>query len=692
MKKGMDKLSGELLKKYGNILTKNEIEDIIESNTVFEDMPVSTGKKLVIEYLEFNGVKKNGTKIDFKKEFNEGINIIIADNLKGKSTIFKIIKTALVGDYKSIKADVKEWIHHVIVGFRINEKQYTIKLAIENRFKGALYSISVSEFINNKGKSDMLVFEANSVEEYCEEIQKFFFNQFSYYSLKWTQKSSSKISNELCEAKASWKTYFKSIYLESKDSNSFYGAQGQKTFQMLLGLENTHLINQLVIKKEMLQSELGKLKEYINRKDIQNDPNQREIKTKLDKIQNQLKDIKENSNIKELLNLQNEHKKLLEKINTNNAMIFDLRKEYKDRVVKQRAIQQEIDEYEAECRRIGREISKSKKLLIDLKEYIEIGQFFSNLDIKYCPSCNHEMKNEKNKIHDNTCPLCHENVSKEADNKQYYLDKINVLESLIIKYEEDKNLLCEKISILKVDIEKLDTEIEMKTSEMNLLENSKLDEELSTINSTIKLNSEKDNGLYELEKQLIADQAVLNYKLHQESEDTTDVANIEKTETVIKVLNDAIQYMDNERYEKSKSILDTLATTMLNEIHEFGLDSISDIRIDNKFNVIYTQNEIEMKFNDIAEGEQLRVKLAFYLALIQMDIEKNYGRHTRFLIIDSPNKEEGDAKYLDGLKEVLININKRYDKDLQILIGTATREFTNIVEHQSVYGKGEYVF
>ncbi|MNW61800.1 hypothetical protein D3C74_398880 [compost metagenome] len=163
-------------------------------------------------------------------------------------------------------------------------------------------------------------------------------------------------------------------------------------------------------------------------------------------------------------------------------------------------------------------------------------------------------------------------------------------------------------------------------------------------------------------------------------------------EEEINLINSVINFLDIGRYDKSKGILDTLASFMLREIKEFGLESITDITIDNKFNVIYIQNGIAMKFDDIAEGEQLRVKLAFYLGLIQLDIEKNFGRHTRFLIIDSPNKEEGDSKYLEGLKDVLINIHERYNENLQIIIGTATREMENVLKNQTVYHKGEYVF
>jgi predicted RNA-binding Zn-ribbon protein involved in translation (DUF1610 family) len=688
----LDKFIDKLSTKYQKNLTKNEIKTIIGYDSALEDMPIATGKRLVVKYMKITGEKKNGDAIDFETEFEEGINIIIADNLKGKSSVFKVLKTALVGDAKSIKADVKEWIKNIIVGFKISDKDYTIEISMEKRFKGALYNILWSKFLDADSKCDSIVFEANDNKRYSEEIQKFFFNQFSYYSLKWTQKSSAKDSNELLEAGASWKTYYKSIYLESKDSASFYGGQDQKVFQMLLGLENTYLINHLNVKKDMLQFEIGKHKDYEGRNLDTDSVAKKEVEERLEQVKKELEQIKSRNDVLELFQLQKDHNKILEKINNKNKEILELTKSYKGSTVKQRDILRKVEEYESEERRIRREITKNKKLLIDLKEYIEIGQFFSNLDIKYCPSCNHEIHNETSIVHGDTCPLCREMVKKDEENKQSYILKISELEVLLQKLEGEKVLLEEKIRRLKEELENINNEVSSISNKTELLEKSSMEEKLANIHSRINQISESNSGNYEKEKSLIAEQAVLFYKKDIISNINSNKLNIEKLQDELNLLIEVIEFLDDRRYEKSKNILDTLASIMLNEIHEFGLKSITDIKIDNKFNITYVQNDLAMKFDDIAEGEQLRAKLAFYLGLIQMDIEKNFGRHTRFLIIDSPNKEEGDSTYLDGLKEVLLNINKRYGSNLQIIIGTATRELEDVVKNQLVYLKGDYVF
>jgi len=131
---------------------------------------------------------------------------------------------------------------------------------------------------------------------------------------------------------------------------------------------------------------------------------------------------------------------------------------------------------------------------------------------------------------------------------------------------------------------------------------------------------------------------------------------------------------------------------MLSEVQRFGLQNISKISIYESMEIRYKQLGEIKKFEDFVEGEQLRLKIAFYLSLIQLDISENFGRHTRFLIIDSPTKEEGDDEYLGGLITELQTIHKQFKNDLQIFIGTANRSFVNQFENQIVIPKGKYVF
>ena len=306
-----------------------------------------------------------------------------------------------------------------------------------------------------------------------------------------------------------------------------------------------------------------------------------------------------------------------------------------------------------------------------------------------CPSCNHEVDMlPTNEEH--TCNLCNKPVVSEFENKAQFSDRLKQLtetkEILEIKANEIKKKICvSQKKISDIEKEKLDIEININNNEYFELfkKSEQIDKQLNELNDKLRHFTEKEN-------ELISKKAILNYRLNLQ--DIDDIHNVGKLNKNLEVLEICIEYFINKRFMESKPIIKSLEDLMLNEIHAFGLPSITDIHIDKLFNIEYTQNGTRIKFEDIAEGEQLRVKLAFYLSIIQLDIQKNYGKHTRLLIIDSPAKEEGDNMYLEGLKGVLTDIEKRYADELQILIGTAERNLSDIVRNQYIYEAEQYVF
>ncbi|MGE7975545.1 hypothetical protein ACQKOK_22065 [Bacillus cereus] len=690
MKFNFERFVEEVHKAYSDTFTLREVNELL--NTVYEykkDTPISTGKKLILTKININGIKSSGEEINFRLPLNTGVNIIVGDNLKGKSSLFKMIQLALTGSNK-LKYDVKKWIKSILLSFKINDKQYSIIIKFENnRMKGALYSGVIDNIDDRKISKLDPIFETSTINEYEEQIQDFFFMQFSYYSLKWTQKSSSKEKNELVEANASWKTYFKSIYLESKDSASLmYGSQGKKVFQMLLGLELTLVINQLSVKKDFLQFNNAK---QIDQTQGQKNQDKKDylLQRKVD-LENELVEL--NSFKMDSINqLHEKYEIIVNEINDENALITKNAIELSEERKLISEINWELDTYTNELKRIKKEINKNDRSINDMKEYIEIGIFFSNLNIKQCPSCNHEVKKEN--IHqEKKCILCHEPVhalDKEI-NQDIYYQKLADLEIIKKKLNEEKSLIEKKII-------KFNREFEQKSLIIKQLEDpvknrekiSSLKKKLKDIEESINKEMEKLSPKNERKTVLVAEKAVIDYRLDKL---TQSPDSLYKEEKKIELLEKAIRKLNKLRYDNGQKIFKYLSDLMLENLHHFGLNSITEIKINENFDIKYKQNGYDLTFDSIAEGEQLRAKIALYLALIQLDIEYNFGRHTRFLIIDSPNKEEGDSNYLTGLTEVLVDIDKRYGDNLQIIIGTAERKLAHIVQNEKVFNKGEYVF
>lgn len=344
---------------------------------------------------------------------------------------------------------------------------------------------------------------------------------------------------------------------------------------------------------------------------------------------------------------------------------------------------------------LNKKLIDTTKYLNDLKEYVEIGVLFSNLDIKHCPSCNHKVSQHRKTINTNEhkCSLCHEKVDKETTDIdiEVYRKKIESQSIIIrdIKVELDKLKTNEK-DLQSTYNRKYEERIKLEQIESIAKGSNSFSERLQELNEIIHSTQNKSVPNYEKKEKLISKKAVIQFQIDQ-------ILNIKPKskidyDTKIQFLNVAIKKLSEERFALGSRIINRLSTLMLDEIQSLGLTSITEVIIDEKFDIQYRQDNDLIRFDNIAEGEQLRVKIAFYLSLIQLDIEFNFGRHSRLLIIDSPSKEEADNKYLDGLSEILGGIERRYGDNLQILIGTAERKLSGIVEHQTEFPLNEYVF
>lgn len=694
-----------LQKEFDGNFTEAEIKELLDlEDEISKDGPLSTGKRLEINYISFTGKKTTEENqefsneiINYSQDIYSGVNIWVADNLKGKSSIFKIIKFALTGN-DSLKTNISKWIDHILVVFSINDKKYTVYInKTKSRLSAALYNKEIKVYPADGEHKDEQIFFVKNQDSFQAQLQDFFFRQFEYYSLRWTQKSSVKDSDQLLDVGASWNTYFKSIFLESKDSAELmYGGQGKKVFQMLLGLHLTAPINKLSVQKDMLMHQKGKQQSFESREVQQNAEKKSELQKSLEEITAKLNElIQAEGQTTDISLLVKRYDDLLEELNSENTKSFNINsciQENNNANIKADSRKQYV---ENELSKLKKELEKAKRQERDIREYLDIGVFFSNLDLKSCPSCSHPVTPEKKQkaVTGHTCALCSDDVSQDVANIS--------TESLSAKLQQ----LMQLQDALAFPIDAFKTELEELRKRSNAIYNEKilLLQQLDSIRDISSLNSELTElqGKITKERQkvrprdtekmeLIEKKAILSFRIEQFAEVSEKVGD-QRIELKITLLTRAIEELNKLRFAEGESIIKKLSDLMTKEVKALGL-RISEIKISDRFDIKYKQDGDYLSFSEIAEGEQLRAKIAFYLSLIQLDIEHNYGRHSRFLIIDSPGKEEGDKNYLEGLTKLIKELEERFGDKLQILIGTAERSLANTVIHQNVFPENKYVF
>ncbi len=696
----------KLANKYSDKLSKEVIEELLSFEPSLLDNKFPQ-KKLILEHIEFRGVKNTNEgekEFTFNQSLNEGIYILIADNLKGKSSVFKIIKFILTGD-NDIAVDIKSWLKEIYLEFRINDTFYTSYLNLEKHAaRGSLFKTKLDQILDKANDVDpnWIIFNSDSAASYKESIQDFFFNEFQFYHLNWTQKASQKDKNELIEAKASWNTYYESIYLTSRASNTLaFGNQEELIFQMLLGLKLTYPINRIKVKLEKTTFDLSKLREYSTREIRSREAELNKVKNEYDRTGQKLDKLKQVAETEiDLFQLYEDRNEYTNQLDTNNHEQVKVDSEILE-------IKHNVSQLTAQNREITSDgkhyndlIKKAKKSKIALEEHIQFGIFFSNLDIKICPHCNTSVTDEKRKKEKETkeCMLCsHTSIDVQQINSDSFELKVDSLQLEIDGYEKQVKILrgdYQKNTQLIIDLKNQIKEKEKISKELKAKnrENSKELKDLDKAINDAKKQSGNEKEIVELEKQ----QAVLEYRLKKLEEDSEEIVTGEVIdyEYRIDLLEEALEILKANRTTQNEEIINNFKTLLLEELHDLGITAVSEVSLTNAYKISYNINGNWVTFDKISEGEQLRIKIAFYLSIIQLDIKYNSGKHPRLLIIDSPAKEEADKIFIDGLKKLLSSISEKYKNDLQILIGTASRELENALPSTNIinYPEGEFVF
>ncbi|MGN6179325.1 MAG: hypothetical protein ACTHNW_09095 [Mucilaginibacter sp.] len=550
-------------------------------------------------------------------------------------------------------------------------------------------------------------FSFKSMTRFLEKIQEFFFEQFSFYTLKYTKKSSSKDEFELNTTNLSWATYFKSIYLESSNYDYLFfdtesiGAQGKKIFEMILGLPLTYPINMLNIQLDKTTEEIGRIK-LMDRSKMET------MTTKKKELENQYAITRAELAEAEKLNhitfseksFVAEYIVLQESINAVRKLQRIAEEAYQNAKTGQRYVLQELENLREDRQKVQAEINRLGKQELNVELYRQAESFFTNLEIKVCPHCETEVSDHKKakEHHDHTCSLCGETPTETKVDEAELQEKAERIKQELTGHHTRLQKVEENILIQTQSLQKQDTIIAELYNQLVAIPSMQADinklKELEDKIESIARERKNQQQLFEKKDKLIQEEAVLKFQLDDinNTKQTDNSQFLARLQLKKDILEYALASLGKKRIKLNESILEILEKLILSEVNAFGLVSITRIQIDEKFNLWFTQNTVPVDFSQLESGEKLRVKLGFYLSLIQLDIEYNLGRHPRFLIFDSPGSEEMVPKHLNGLSDILKSVNKRFPDQLQIFIGSVLRELGQITEPEKTFVKAEDEF
>lgn len=670
----------ELIKHVHEALTKRSkdgliIEDVRRAleGLRLSDPAIRTTCQLRIQRLTFGGQKTLEGRHDlirYQQDFKPGVNVVlIEDNDVGKSTIMKTIKYALTGDDGSYDADVKTWIKEICLQFCLDDEPYTVFVSCAPDSEEPLGTLcSGNHSSRDSVQQEQVVFVAANNDEFHDALRRFFFDRVGLSRLAWTLPPA-KGDDRPRESGTTWLTYFQALQIPDGgdryllcDPEHAFGNQEGLIFSSFLGL---HLVDQL--------NWLGVEASKQQRIEQGSDTERTDLTAQRDKLQSRSREVQD-----QLCKLNADFKQRQENFTAGN---------FQERFT---AVQSDMATKAAKLRKTEGEIAGLSETLsfarareTQVRELLALKLHFTGLDVRLCPNCDAQVSEAevRREYDSHTCRLC----QKPAHDA--------TAEEIVARRAEAEELAAE-VKELEKSREDLKREASHIEKEINDLRQEAGDLEASaknTLRQAVPTDAEqklRDDLLLESGK-LTAETAAVIARIEQLEKAGAFDANRGR---VLKKARDIL------KAEAERRNCDTL--TGLNDLTKelarlIGAESITDVTCSALGKIKLRKHDQEVSFTGIKnQGERMRVKLAFFLAMMRLGRNGALGRHPGLLLIDQPGSAEMVTEDFRALATVLRELDESLADQVQVLCFTARAEFKDATRPEKVYGPqaGKYAF
>ncbi|SFU15513.1 hypothetical protein SAMN05444141_11141 [Pseudovibrio denitrificans] len=539
--------------------------------------------------------------------------ILAEENLVGKSSILQVILWALRGRSKSLTATVKNWIQHVDVTFRVDERYLRVTFDVEDEDpSGNIAFGSSAETAINR--------EFDGTEEFQEIMQEFMLSGLGLEPIPASQVAAGRI----IAYDDGWAAYT-GAFLTDADSDAIIGEQVgndliQRLLQVYIGIpwvrtffqarRHTRLLEQdSTVRRRALRGLGGKSLE-----DLESD---------LADVNAKLEDEGASNLASQQLNAAHiERDELANKLETLSTSVSDA----KTTAVKCR--QSRID---------------AEQAVNALAEETAASKFFGLLTPHSCPRCSAKIEVDKLKKEQDTneCSVCTE-VLVQADPNAAAAEKLRRDERLkdAKKTERDAERFVKRLV------------------EKQVAAREALDAVGQTLTRLAAAGTAADAGLLQSEKDRLEGMIQAVTAILEAEDDTADDLLIVR----------AAQNEAEERVKQASiSVMAEISEEVTRLAKALGIRDVESVTLKRNAHVNVVKGGSVSKWKDLSPGEKLRLRIATVIALSRGPKSLGMGRHPGLLLIDSPGREEMQQEHLEETIAELVNLTKEYP-DYQMFI------------------------
>lgn len=653
-------------------LSIDEVAAVLEGLDLREYLSEQKAPQLLVRRLRFTGTKHfhdqdQPIPIDYEQSFAHGVNVILIEaNEVGKSSIWKTIKFALTGDDGDYDADVRSWITNIWLTFTLADQPYTVILARQDETVHAiLVPGEESRALDVARAATSVIFEETGAEAIKAQLQHFFFNRLGLTQLAWTQDVSANQGGGVTERKASWLTYFQALLIPDGgeryllcDPEHNYGNQSGLILSAFLGLSLAEPLNKLGVEASHTRKSVQQEKQ-LSTEEI------RKAEEQISVLETELATVRERRTA--IAAEQRARRQAVENADSNRRVL-----EMQTAFEEKRA---EYAQLEAAREDLNKRIQMDRGRERQLREAVALQLHFTGIAVTLCPNCDTAVDETAvaREYETHACRLCGKPAhAAPADELAAMKSEADACEARRQDAERDRDAIRRRMTQLHDELERLTEEITrtqraaaqgvayaFPTAEEET-EQEQLLTRIGTLQRDLTLAMERLQG-------------------HQ-----PEIDRLELHRRVVEKVRDALK---QEAARRNAAKLNRLAQLTQDIVRRIGAESVTDVTCSSLGIVQLHKHGQPVTFTSIKnDGERLRVKLAFFLAMMRLSRELDGGRHPGLLIIDQPGSSEMVDADFGALASIFRQVNEEFGTDVQVICCTARPQFAAATESDKVYG------
>ena len=614
---------------------------------------------LQVKHLRFTGEKKLNDQLPqpfvYDQEFEPGVNVIcVPDNSRGKSSILKTIKFALTGDNEDYDADVRSWITDVWLTFSLDHQVFTVLHNMQGQRRAVL--VPGEEFRSLEVVPDeatVTLMDETGADSIRAELKHFFFKRFSLEELSWTQQDLT-VPTGVAKRSTSWLTYFQALQIREDgdayllvDAKHAIGNQDGLIFSAFLGLNLAEPLNRLGVEEQLAKKAVTQA-ERLTAEQVQvAQADAARLDAELKEAQKQTQSIHNAQAARRTTVVNSEPARRLAEV--NGAITSGL------------AEQRDL---EVDREQLGRSLKQLRARERQLREAVAINLHFTGIEVNLCPNCDHDVDSaalERERVQ-HECRLCGKPAG-GTDQAQIeaFEAEANALVLQVKDMERVRGELNRHLGQLRNRLELLQAE----AAELTAAAAQGLDYALLSPEEQAELTR-----LYEqigrLQANLVTARQRAERPAEQESELKGTMFAVQKVR----------QYLRKEAATRNEHVLTRLSALTQEAAQAIGVESVSDVSCSPLGKVDLKKHGRSVGFGGVQnQGERMRIKLAFFLAMMRLGREPGLGRHPGFLLIDQPGSGEMATEDFQALAHMFRELDAHSASGVQLICATARAEF-----------------